>query len=55
MAQEVVRAQDSRGSAAVLRRGVEHLGDCPKPEGVAGEGVELPAPRRGAGSELYIP
>ena len=50
--QEVVHAEDSRGAAAVLRRGVEHPGDCPQPGDVAVDGGRVPAPRQGGGGEL---
>ena len=50
--QEVVHAQDSRGAAAVLRRGVEHPSHRPQPGDVAVDGGRLPAPREGGGTGL---
>ena len=42
--------KDSRGAAAVLRRGVEHPSHRPQPGDVSVNGGRLPAPREGGGT-----
>ena len=53
--QEVVRAQDSRGSAAALRRRAERPRDRSQPACVAVDGRRLRASRRGRGPGLAGP